>query len=77
VSLNIAPFFFVDDQSLPDELALIEAFQKMIERLPLPNQFLLLYILDMLSLFALNSKSHRMDASNLAAVFAPVRKRFT
>ncbi|KAG2172592.1 hypothetical protein INT44_002607, partial [Umbelopsis vinacea] len=60
-----------DDQSLPDDDALIEAFQRMIERLPLPNQFLLLYILDMLSLFALNCKSHRMDASNLAAVFAP------
>lgn len=50
---------------------MIDAFQKLIERLPLPNQFLLLYILDMLSLFALHSKSHRMDASNLAAVFAP------
>ncbi|KAI8578349.1 hypothetical protein K450DRAFT_272959 [Umbelopsis ramanniana AG] len=61
----------IDDQSLPNDDALIEAFQRMIERLPLPNQFLLLYILDMLSLFALNCKSHRMDASNLAAVFAP------
>ncbi|KAG2184394.1 hypothetical protein INT43_000303 [Umbelopsis isabellina] len=61
----------IDDESLTDDDALIDAFQKLIERLPLPNQFLLLYILDMLSLFALHSKSHRMDASNLAAVFAP------
>ncbi|KAJ2955848.1 hypothetical protein NQZ79_g8228 [Umbelopsis isabellina] len=61
----------IDDESLTDDDALVDAFQKLIERLPLPNQFLLLYILDMLSLFALHSKSHRMDASNLAAVFAP------
>ncbi|KAI8576167.1 hypothetical protein K450DRAFT_179688, partial [Umbelopsis ramanniana AG] len=49
----------------------ISAFQTLIERLPLPHQFLLLYILDMLSIFASNDEVNLMSASNLAAVFTP------
>jgi hypothetical protein len=49
----------------------ITAFQKLIERLPLPHQFLLLYLLDMLSIFAQNDQANLMTASNLAAIFTP------
>ncbi|KAI9484488.1 Rho GTPase activation protein [Zychaea mexicana] len=49
----------------------IDAFQILIGKLPLPHQQLLLYLLDMLNLFARHSEDNRMDASNLAAVFCP------
>ncbi|KAG2227175.1 hypothetical protein INT45_008419 [Circinella minor] len=49
----------------------IDAFQVLIEKLPLPHQQLLLYILDMLNLFSRHSADNRMDACNLAAVFCP------
>jgi hypothetical protein len=54
--------------STPERIA---AFQRLIERLPLPHQFLLLYLLDMLSIFAQNDDVNLMSASNLAAVFTP------
>ncbi|KAL1914380.1 uncharacterized protein VTP21DRAFT_8960 [Calcarisporiella thermophila] len=47
------------------------AFQSLIEQIPLPHQYLLLYLLDLLSVFAVNSRWNRMDANNLASVFAP------
>lgn len=46
-------------------------FQDLIDRLPLPHQFLLLYLLDLLHLFASNSDFTRMDSANLASVFTP------
>lgn len=49
----------------------ITAFQTLIQKLPLPHQFLLLYLLDMLSLFAQHEEINLMGASNLAAVFTP------
>lgn len=49
----------------------IQAFQHLIQQLPIPHQHLLLYLLDMLSLFASNEMENRMDAANLAIVFAP------
>lgn len=51
--------------------ARIQAFQHLIQQLPIPHQHLLLYLLDMLSLFASNEMENRMDAANLAIVFAP------
>ncbi|KAI9495249.1 hypothetical protein BDB00DRAFT_259047 [Zychaea mexicana] len=49
----------------------IEAFQHLIQHLPIPHQHLLLYMLDLLSLFASNAAETKMDAANLAVVFAP------
>ena len=42
-----------------------------IDRLPLAHQFLLLYLLDLLHLFAVNRAFTRMDSANLASVFTP------
>ncbi|KAG2227214.1 hypothetical protein INT45_008458 [Circinella minor] len=49
----------------------IEAFQHLIQQLPISHQHLLLYLLDMLSLFASNATDTKMDAANLAMVFSP------
>ncbi|KAI9032928.1 hypothetical protein CLU79DRAFT_728803 [Phycomyces nitens] len=49
----------------------ITAFRSLIRKLPLAHQHLLLYLLDMLNVFAQNSCVNRMDASNLAAMFCP------
>ncbi|KAI8099058.1 Rho GTPase activation protein [Halteromyces radiatus] len=51
--------------------AKIQAFQNLIDQMPLVHQFLLLYLLDLLSLFALTSHLTRMDIPCLASVFAP------
>ncbi|KAI9286294.1 hypothetical protein BC943DRAFT_359463 [Umbelopsis sp. AD052] len=61
----------MSDKSKKSTQERISAFQTLIERLPLPHQFLLLYLLDMLSIFASNDEVNRMNASNLAAVFTP------
>lgn len=53
----------------------IQAFQNLIDQLPLVHQFLLLYLLDLLSLFALTSHFTRMDIPCLASVFAPVSEK--
>lgn len=52
--------------------AKIEAFQNLIDCLPLVHQYLLMYIMDMLGLFANAEEKTRMSISSLAAVFAPV-----
>jgi hypothetical protein len=52
--------------------AKIDAFQKLIEQLPVVHQHLLLYMLDLLSLFSMYSDVTRMDVSSLATAFAPV-----
>ncbi|CAO3640532.1 unnamed protein product [Cunninghamella blakesleeana] len=49
----------------------IQAFQKLIDQIPLANQFLLLYLLDLLNLFSLTSHITRMDIPCLASLFAP------
>ncbi|KAI9323322.1 Rho GTPase activation protein [Dichotomocladium elegans] len=49
----------------------IQAFQDLIKRLPIPHQHLLLYLLDLLSLFASHEDENRMGATNLAVVFGP------
>ncbi|CAO3600889.1 unnamed protein product [Absidia cylindrospora] len=51
--------------------AKIQAFQNLINQIPLVNQFLLLYLLDLLSLFSMTKHLTRMDISSLASVFAP------
>ncbi|KAI9362199.1 Rho GTPase activation protein [Pilaira anomala] len=49
----------------------IHAFQDLIEQLPTPNQYILIYLLDMLCLFSTCSDNTKMDLSSLATVFAP------
>lgn len=49
----------------------VRAYQQLIQHLPIPHQHLLLYLLDFLSLFASHSSENKMDATNLAIVFAP------
>ncbi|KAI9016459.1 Rho GTPase activation protein [Phycomyces nitens] len=49
----------------------VTAFQQLILTIPPAHQHLLLYLLDMLNMFACNSAENLMDASNLAAVFCP------
>lgn len=50
----------------------IQAIQGIIECLPIAHQYLLLYLLDMLGMFATAHEYTRMDIECLSAVFAPV-----
>ncbi|KAI8879759.1 Rho GTPase activation protein [Backusella circina FSU 941] len=59
------------DTEFPNLEAKIDAFQKLIEQLPVVHQHLLLYMLDLLSLFSMYSDVTRMDVSSLATAFAP------
>lgn len=62
----------VDEQKLSsDSKNAIEQYQKLIAQLPSLNRQLLMYILDLLSIFAAKSDENRMPASNLAAIFQP------
>lgn len=54
----------------------IDAIQEIIQKLPKVHQYLLLYLLDMLSMFVNAQENTRMDASCLSAVFAPVKVFF-
>ncbi|KAM4068112.1 rhoGAP domain-containing protein [Hirsutella rhossiliensis] len=54
-----------------DEKAAIEKYQKLITELPPLNRQLLLYILDLLAVFAAKSDENRMNSQNLAAIFQP------
>ncbi|ORY93561.1 Rho GTPase activation protein, partial [Syncephalastrum racemosum] len=49
----------------------ISAYQELIQKLPLAHQQLLLYLLDMLHLFAAHAAETKMDVCNLAAIFCP------
>lgn len=49
----------------------VVAYQKLITELPALNRQLLLYILDLLAVFASKSDLNRMTAQNLAAIFQP------
>ncbi|QDS77210.1 hypothetical protein FKW77_002755 [Venturia effusa] len=53
----------------PDET--IKIFQRLITELPPLNRQLLLYILDLLAVFASKSDLNKMTTSNLAAIFQP------
>lgn len=59
---------FVEDF---DEKAAIDKYQKLITELPPLNRQLLLYILDLLAVFAAKSDENRMNSQNLAAIFQP------
>ena len=49
----------------------IKVYQKLILELPSLNRQLLLYILDLLAVFASRSEQNLMNATNLAAIFQP------
>ncbi|KAI9717612.1 MAG: hypothetical protein M1812_004557 [Candelaria pacifica] len=51
--------------------AAIKAYQQLITELPLLNRQLLLYILDLLAVFASKSDLNYMTSANLAAIFQP------
>lgn len=54
-----------------DEKAAIKRYQQLITELPPLNRQLLLYILDLLAVFAAKSDENRMTSQNLAAIFQP------
>ncbi|KAJ2968677.1 hypothetical protein NQ176_g9063 [Zarea fungicola] len=54
-----------------DEKAAIRIYQQLITELPPLNRQLLLYILDLLAVFAAKSEENRMTSQNLAAIFQP------
>ena len=54
-----------------DEKAAINKYQQLITELPPLNKQLLLYILDLLAVFAAKSDENRMNSQNLAAIFQP------
>lgn len=54
-----------------DELAAIKKYQQLITELPPLHRQLLLYILDLLAVFAAKSDENRMNSQNLAAIFQP------
>jgi hypothetical protein len=49
----------------------VAQFQALIEQLPERHQYLLFYLLDLLSLFSQNVQITKMDTFNLASVFTP------
>ncbi|KAF7724428.1 hypothetical protein EC973_001092 [Apophysomyces ossiformis] len=65
------PFKDTMDEEFPSLEAKIDAFQNLIDCLPLAHQYLLLYLLDLLSLFSLTNEVTRMDTASLASIFAP------
>lgn len=54
-----------------DHVAAIRAYQNLITELPPLNRQLLLYILDLLAVFASKSDLNKMTTPNLAAIFQP------
>ena len=54
-----------------DHEAAISTYQRLITELPPLNRQLLLYILDLLAVFASKSELNRMTSANLAAIFQP------
>ncbi|KAI1777529.1 RhoGAP-domain-containing protein [Hypoxylon cercidicola] len=54
-----------------DEADAINKYQQLIKELPPLNRQLLLYILDLLAVFAAKAEENRMTAQNLAAIFQP------
>ncbi|KAG0270806.1 hypothetical protein BGZ95_001506 [Linnemannia exigua] len=58
-------------RNLTDDDEKIAAYQELISRLPPPHACLLMYLLDLLSVFAHHSVENLMDSKNLASVFQP------
>jgi GTPase-activating protein SAC7 len=54
-----------------DVEAAIKKYQRLITQLPPLNRQLLLYILDLLAVFAAKADENRMNSQNLAAIFQP------
>ncbi|KAH7097409.1 Rho GTPase activation protein [Auriculariales sp. MPI-PUGE-AT-0066] len=54
-----------------NEEQVIATYKRLIQRLPRANQYLLLYVLDLLSVFARKSDVNLMTATNLAVIFRP------
>ncbi|KAH7326408.1 hypothetical protein B0I35DRAFT_405656 [Stachybotrys elegans] len=54
-----------------DEKAAITTYQTLITELPPLNRQLLLYLLDLLAVFAAKADENRMNSQNLAAIFQP------
>ncbi|KAI1432342.1 hypothetical protein GGR50DRAFT_614787 [Xylaria sp. CBS 124048] len=54
-----------------NQQAAVKNYQELIKELPPLNRQLLLYILDLLAVFAAKSDENRMTAQNLAAIFQP------
>ncbi|KAI0027876.1 Rho GTPase activation protein, partial [Vararia minispora EC-137] len=54
-----------------DQDEVIATYKRLIARLPRANQYLLLYVLDLLSVFARKSDKNLMTAQNLAVIFRP------
>ena len=54
-----------------DEKSAITKYQQLITELPPLNRQLLLYLLDLLAVFAAKSDENRMTSQNLAAIFQP------
>ncbi|CAN6638170.1 hypothetical protein TRVA0_016S02630 [Trichomonascus vanleenenianus] len=61
----------MDEKVLQNTEKVIDRYQILIAQLPGLNRQLLMYILDLLSIFAAKSDENRMPASNLAAIFQP------
>ncbi|KAL8697662.1 MAG: hypothetical protein Q9224_002201, partial [Gallowayella concinna] len=61
----------VQDTGDFDHAAAIATYQKLITELPALNRQLLLYILDLLAVFASKSDLNRMNSGNLSAIFQP------
>ncbi|KIV97581.1 hypothetical protein PV10_01313 [Exophiala mesophila] len=59
------------DLSVDEHATAVSAYKKLITELPPLNRQLLLYILDLLAVFASKSDLNRMTAANLAAIFQP------
>lgn len=59
---------FIDDFDVD---AAITRYQHLIKELPPLNRQLLLYILDLLAVFAAKAEENRMNSQNLAAIFQP------
>jgi GTPase-activating protein SAC7 len=60
-----------DDVGDFDNEAAIRVYQQLITQLPALNRQLLLYILDLLAVFASKSDLNRMTSANLSAIFQP------
>ncbi|KAL4072736.1 Rho GTPase activation protein [Scleroderma yunnanense] len=50
---------------------IIATYKHLIQRMPRANQYLLLYVLDLLSVFSRKSDKNLMTATNLAVIFRP------
>ncbi|KAI0950707.1 hypothetical protein AcW1_007946 [Taiwanofungus camphoratus] len=54
-----------------NEDEVIQTYKRLIRAMPRANQYLLLYVLDLLSVFARKSDKNLMTAKNLAVIFRP------